>query len=86
MLKPFTRYQPAVDVLRTTGPRVVVAVGGASHDEIPSRSAEALAEQLGTSATVFPGGRAGFLDDPAGFAATDPAGAGRLSLVRSVSS
>ena len=70
MLKPFTRYQPAVDVLRTAGPRVVVAVGGASHDEIPSRSAEALAGQLGTSATVFPGGHAGFLDDPAGFAAT----------------
>jgi hypothetical protein len=70
MLKPFTRYQPAIDVLRTAGPRVVVAVGGTSHDEIPSRSAEALAEQLGTSAAVFPGGHAGFLDDPAGFAAT----------------
>jgi pimeloyl-ACP methyl ester carboxylesterase len=69
MLKPFTRYQPAIDVLRTAGPRVVVAVGGTSHDEIPSRSAEALAEQLGTSAAVFPGGHAGFLDDPAGFAA-----------------
>jgi pimeloyl-ACP methyl ester carboxylesterase len=69
MLKPFLRYQPAVDVLRTAGPRVVVAVGGASHQEIPSRSAEALAKQLGTSATVFPGHHAGFLADPAGFAA-----------------
>ena len=69
MLKPFTRYQPAIDVLRTAGPRVVVAVGGTSHDEIPSRSAEALAEQLGTSAAVFPGHHAGFLADPASFAA-----------------
>jgi len=69
MLKPFIRYQPAVDVLRTARPRVVVAVGGASHQEIPSRSAEALAQQLGTSATVFPGDHAGFLADPAGFAA-----------------
>jgi pimeloyl-ACP methyl ester carboxylesterase len=69
MLKPFTRYQPAVDGLRTAGPRVVVAVGGASQDEIPSRSAEALAEQLGTSAAVFPGDHAGFLADPEGFAA-----------------
>jgi pimeloyl-ACP methyl ester carboxylesterase len=69
MLKPFIRYQPAVDVLRTAGPRVVVALGGASYQEIPSRSAEALAQQLGTSATVFPGNHAGFLADPAGFAA-----------------
>jgi pimeloyl-ACP methyl ester carboxylesterase len=69
MLKPFIRYQPAVDVLRTARPRVVVAVGGASHQEIPPRSAEALAQQLGTSATVFPGDHAGFLADPAGFAA-----------------
>ena len=49
--------------------KVVVAVGGASHQEIPSRSAEALAQQLGTFATVFPGHHAGFLADPAGFAA-----------------
>ena len=69
MLKPFLRYQPPVDVLRTAGPRVVIAVGGGSHDEIPSRSAEALAEQIGTSATVFPGHHAGFLADPASFAA-----------------
>jgi pimeloyl-ACP methyl ester carboxylesterase len=69
MLKPFIRYQPPVDVLRMAGPRVVIAVGGGSHDEIPSRSAEALAEQIGTSATVFPGHHAGFLADPVGFAA-----------------
>jgi pimeloyl-ACP methyl ester carboxylesterase len=69
MLKPFTRYQPAVDVLRTAGPRVVVAVGATSREEIPARSSRALAEQLGISATVFPGHHAGFMADPAGFAA-----------------
>jgi pimeloyl-ACP methyl ester carboxylesterase len=68
MLKPFTRYLPAVDVLRSGTPRVVVAVGKASHGEIACRSAEALAERLGSAAVRFPGDHAGFMADPAGFA------------------
>ncbi|MGZ4550712.1 MAG: alpha/beta fold hydrolase [Blastococcus sp.] len=71
MLKPFTRYQPPVDVLRAAGrPRVVVGVGEASHDEIAPRSARALAERLGGAAVGFTGEHGGFMADPAGFAAT----------------
>jgi pimeloyl-ACP methyl ester carboxylesterase len=69
MLKPFTRYQPPVKVLRSAGPRVVVAVGAASGGEIAARSARALAEQLGTPAAMFPGDHGGFMADPEGFAA-----------------
>ncbi len=68
MLKPFTRYQPPVDVLRSGDLRIVVAVGAASHGEIARRSADALASQLGTSSVAFPGDHGGFMADPAGFA------------------
>jgi pimeloyl-ACP methyl ester carboxylesterase len=69
MLKPFTRYQPAVDELRSGSPRVVVAVGETSGGEIARRSAEALAERLGSEPVVFPGDHGGFMADPAGVAA-----------------
>ena len=68
MLKPFTRYQPPVELLRSGEPRVIVAVGAASRGEIAARSARALAEQLGTDPAVFPGDHGGFMADPAGFA------------------
>ena len=67
MLKPFTRYQPPIEALRS-GPRVVVAVGADSRGEMARRSADALAERLGQTATVFPGDHGGFMADPAGFA------------------
>ena len=70
MLKPFTRYEPPVGVLRSAGRRVVVAVGGASGAEIARRSAEALAERLGTPPAVFPGDHGGFMADPGAFAVT----------------
>ena len=70
MLKPFTRYQPPVEVLSSGGPRVIVAVGATSGSEIARRSAEALAERLGTPPIVFPGDHGGFMGDPAAFAGT----------------
>ena len=70
MLKPFTRYRPAVEALRSGGPRVVVAVGETSRGEIARRSADALAERLGGAPARFPGDHGGFMADPAGFAAT----------------
>ena len=70
MLKPFTRYHPPVEVLRTGGPQVVVAVGADSRGEIARRSAEALAERLGTPPTAFAGDHGGFMADPTAFAAT----------------
>ena len=68
MLKPFTRYQPPVELLRSGEPRVIVAVGAASRGDIAARSARALAEQLRTAPTVFPGDHGGFMSDPEGFA------------------
>ena len=70
MLKPFNRYQPDVDALRSGKPLVVVAVGETSRGELARRAADALAERLGTPATTFPGHHGGFMDDPAGFART----------------
>jgi pimeloyl-ACP methyl ester carboxylesterase len=69
MLKPFIRYVPDIDRLRTGGPRIVPAFGGASGDEIAKRATVALAERLGTEPRVFPGHHGGFMDDPEGFAA-----------------
>lgn len=68
MLKPFTRYAPAVDALRSGGPRVVIAVGETSRGEVARRSAVALAERLGTPPATFPGDHAGFMADPRAFA------------------
>jgi pimeloyl-ACP methyl ester carboxylesterase len=67
MLKPFTRYQPPIEALQS-GPRVVVAVGAASGDELARRAADALAERLGQTAIPFPGSHAGFMSDPSDFA------------------
>ncbi len=67
MLKPFTRWQPPVDALRTHG-GVVVAVGQESHQESARRSGEALADLLGTTPVELPGGHGGFMGDAAGFA------------------
>ena len=69
MLKPFTRYQPPVDALRSAGPRIVVAVGATSREEIARRSAEALAEQLGSSGRRVPRRPRWLHGRPAGFAA-----------------
>ena len=49
---------------------VIVAVGATSGNEIARRSAEALAERLGTAPVVFPGDHGGFMADPAAFAGT----------------
>ncbi|HEY5978446.1 MAG TPA: alpha/beta hydrolase [Microlunatus sp.] len=69
MLKPFTRYAPDVHALRDGPVRVRVAVGAASGREVARRSAEALADRLGQTPVVFPSHHAGFMEDPAGFAA-----------------
>jgi hypothetical protein len=69
MLKPFTRYRPQIDQLRTGGPRVVVGVGADTGEEIAGRAARALADRLGAPASEFPGDHGGFMAEPAGFAA-----------------
>jgi pimeloyl-ACP methyl ester carboxylesterase len=70
MLKPFTRYRPLVDVLRSGSPQIVIGIGEASGGELAGRSTRALAEQLGVEPTPFPGDHAGFLGDTRAFADT----------------
>ncbi len=69
MLKPFTRYRPPLDVLRSAAARVVLAVGESSGEEIAGRSTAELADRLGSAPVVFPGDHAGFMADPVAFAA-----------------
>ena len=68
MLKPFTRYQPDIDALRSGAPRLVTAVGAASRGEAAARATVALADRFGTPPVTFPGDHGGFVADPAGFA------------------
>ena len=68
MLKPFSRYQPDVEALGSGKPRVVIAVGKSSADEVAVRATRVLAERLGVTPTAFPGDHAGFMADPAAFA------------------
>ena len=68
MLKPFTRYEPEVDTLRSGAPRVLVAVGeppaGRSHDARPLLW---LIDSARPPVT-FPGDHGGFMSDPVAFA------------------
>lgn len=63
---PITSYCPDLDVLRASSVRVVSAAGEASAGEPPHRAAIALAERLGGTAVLLPGGHGGF--SGAGFA------------------
>jgi pimeloyl-ACP methyl ester carboxylesterase len=56
-----TSYVPDVAALKAAPTRLVVGVGETSADALAGRGGLALAEQLGTTATRFPGGHDGFL-------------------------
>jgi clorobiocin biosynthesis protein CloN7 len=60
-LLPTTRYRPDVAALKAASTRVVVGVGRESGKQLPRRTAEALADVLGSSVAEFPGGHGGFL-------------------------
>jgi len=68
LLRPTTNYRPDIGALRAAEPRIVVAVGATSKGQLAPRSAQALADQLGTPAAEFPGDHGGFLALPAQFA------------------
>lgn len=68
LLPSMADYVPAIDVLRTGRPQVVVAAGEASGDHMPFRAAFALSRRLGTATSLFPGSHAGFGTDPDAFA------------------
>jgi pimeloyl-ACP methyl ester carboxylesterase len=72
-----SHFQPDIDALRGVSTRIVLALGEASANVITGRATVALAEGLGTTPVVFPGGHGGFLEGemsqgggPDAFAAT----------------
>ena len=68
MLRPTTRWQPDIAVLRSASTRIVVGIGQDSTGQLCDRTSRALAAALGIEPTMFPGGHIAFADDPAGFA------------------
>jgi pimeloyl-ACP methyl ester carboxylesterase len=68
MLRPTTRFVPDIAALRAAGSRVVVGIGERSAGQVCDRTSRALATALGIEPTMFPGGHAGFAEDPEGFA------------------
>lgn len=61
-------YIPAIDILRTGKPHVVVGGGEKSGMQLPYRTATALARKLGTAVSHFPGDHGGFTTHAAAFA------------------
>ncbi|WP_043651645.1 alpha/beta fold hydrolase [Nocardia thailandica] len=68
-LRATTGYVPVLDVLRAGPPRIIVGIGTDSAGQFCDRTSRALAAALGVEPVLFPGDHAGFLGDPAGFAA-----------------
>ena len=54
-------FLPDIDALRAAPTRIVVGVGAESTNVVPGRAAKAVAERLGTTPVIFPGGHGGFL-------------------------
>jgi pimeloyl-ACP methyl ester carboxylesterase len=68
-MRPTTRWQPDLAVLRAAPTRIVVGIGAESAGEFCDRSSRALGAALGIEPTMFPGGHTAFADAPAAFAA-----------------
>jgi len=56
-----THYEPDIEALRSAPTRIVVAAGEQSGQAMASRTAHALADELGAEVTLFPGDHGGFL-------------------------
>lgn len=78
-----TNYEPDFDVLRSAPTRIVAAAGSQSEGGLTYRAALALAEGLGTEATIFPSHHAGFAGDEAPQPGDPEAFAARLHEVLS---
>jgi pimeloyl-ACP methyl ester carboxylesterase len=57
-----SHFQPDFDALRAAPTRIVLGVGEASAKVMTGRATAAVAERLGTTPVVFPGGHGGFLE------------------------
>ncbi|HWM73262.1 MAG TPA: alpha/beta hydrolase [Nocardioides sp.] len=63
-----TSYRPLIGDLTAAPTRIVVAAGVESKDMLTWRTAEALADRLGTSLAVFPSHHGGFMGGEFGYA------------------
>ena len=54
-------YQPDLDALTVLGPRLVIAAGVESGQQVAARCARSVAEAVGVTVTEFPSHHAGFL-------------------------
>ncbi|WP_433665683.1 alpha/beta fold hydrolase [Nocardia sp. CA-136227] len=61
-------WQPALDALRATPTTILIGIGDESADLFCDRTSRALGAELGIEPTLFPGGHAGFMEQPDAFA------------------
>jgi pimeloyl-ACP methyl ester carboxylesterase len=68
-LRQTSAFVPDIPTLRKGTPRIVVAAGDESENQLAYRTAVALAARLGTTLVRFPGDHGGFMTRPDAFAA-----------------
>lgn len=68
ILRNIATATPNLAALGTSPTRIVVAAGETSKGQLANRTAVALAEQLNTELTLFPGDHGGFASEPDPFA------------------
>lgn len=61
-------WQPSLDALRATPTTIVIGIGDESAGLFCDRTSRALGGELGIEPTLFPGGHAGFMEQPDAFA------------------
>jgi pimeloyl-ACP methyl ester carboxylesterase len=67
-LRGTAAWEPDLDALRAASTRLIVGIGDASAGQLCDHTSQALAAELKTAPTMFPGGHGGFIEDPARFA------------------
>jgi pimeloyl-ACP methyl ester carboxylesterase len=76
-----TSFEPDFAALRAASTRIVLGAGAESDGQIASRGALAVAERLGKTPVIFPGGHAGFLGGEYGQTGAPEAFAAKLREV-----
>jgi pimeloyl-ACP methyl ester carboxylesterase len=76
-----THYEPDFDALGAASTNIVIGAGAESEGEMANRGAHAVAEQLGTTAVIFPSHHGGFLGGEYGWGGEPEAFAAKLREV-----
>ncbi|GAB0103480.1 alpha/beta hydrolase [Nocardia sp. JMUB6875] len=67
-LRTTSGWQPSLDALRNTPTNIIIGIGDESAGKFCDRTSRALGRELNIEPTLFPGGHAGFLEQPDAFA------------------